>query len=127
MSTASLLATAQRLIDKHGRTVTLIEFDNSIANPAFPFEGPVSPRGVPARSTAYRACFVEPDSLQRLGITTKVDELIQRSDRICLIAGPDSLAGYNEVVDQAQNYRITGIETLQPGETVFLHFVGTAR
>lgn len=127
MSDASALALCVRLIKKHGRSITFIEFSASLADPSKPWEGPADPRGVPARTLTTFGCFVEPDSLQRLGETTKFQELLQRSDKICLVDGTSSLEGYNEVLDGTKYFRITGIETLEPGSNKILNFVGIAR
>jgi hypothetical protein len=117
----------QRLIAKNGRAVKFIELNAAPANPSFPFEGPTDPAAVPTRTLTTSGCFVEPDSLIRLGITTKVEELLQRSDRIMLAPGSNDLSGYNTVVDEGETYKITGIETLRPGTTTLLHFVGVMR
>ena len=115
----------QRLLAKNGRSVTFIELETAGAVPG---EGPADPRNPPKRSLGATACFVEPDSLQRLGISTKLEELIQRSDRICLVPGSVGvLDGYNEVFDEGSYYSITGMETLRPGTTTLLHFVGVKR
>lgn len=116
-----------RLLTKNGRAVTFIELGT---NGGLPWEGPVDPRGTPNRSLVTVGCFVEPDSLQRLGLSMKVEELIQRSDRICLVPGPAVLDNYNEILDEGQYYSIVapkGIETLRPGTTTLLHFVGVKR
>lgn len=113
-----------RLLTKNGRPVTFIEL---AAAGAVPWEGPADPRGSPARVLTTVGCFVEPDSLQRLGLSTKVEELIQRSDRICLVPGAAVLDDFNEILDEGQYYSITGLETLRPGTTTLLHFVGVKR
>lgn len=128
MSDATLSAMVLRLINKRGRTVTFKELGSAPANPSFPFEGPTDPEVSAVRTLSTKAVFVEPDSLQRLGITTKVEELLQRSDRIMLVPGSvGSLDGYNVVVDEGQTHTVTAIETLKPGTTTLLHFVGTLR
>lgn len=116
-----------RLLKKHGRAVTFIELNATPANPSFPFEGPTSPQASPTRSLVTFGCFVEPDSLQRLGITQQIEELLQRSDRIMLVPGSNDLKGYNVVTDEGETYKIAGIEILRPGTTTLLTFVGTLR
>lgn len=116
-----------RLLKKHGRPLTFIELSATPANPAFPFEGPTNPQASPTRSLTTVGTFVEPDSLQRLGLSTKIEELLQRSDRICLVPGPADLKGYNVVTDEGESYKILAIETLRPGTTTLLSFVGTLR
>jgi hypothetical protein len=115
----------QRLLAKNGRPVTLIELETAGAVPG---EGPADPRNPPKRSLTTVGCFVEPDSLQRLGISTAFEELLQRSKRICLVPGSAGvLDGYTEILDESKYYGISGIETLRPGTTTLLHFVGTKR
>lgn len=127
MSDLTLVALAQRLIKKRGRSVTFKELGRTPADPLYPFEGPTSPEASAVRTLTTFGCFVEPDSLQRLGLSTKLEELIQRSDRIMLVAGQSSLDGYNVVVDEGQTYQLSGFETLRPGLVTLLHFVGTLR
>jgi hypothetical protein len=118
------VALAQRLLTKHGRTVTLIEL-NDVG--ALPWEGPANPTAAPKRSLQIAGCFVEPDSLQRLGLGVRIEDLVQRSKRIFLSPGPLALDAYNQVLDEGQYFTITGMETLRPGVTTILHFVGTDR
>lgn len=109
-----------------GRAITFIQL-SKVAG-AFPGEPAGDPRSPPARSLQAIGVFVEPDSLQRLGHTTKIDELIQRSDNICLVAGTNPLEGYNEIIDDdGAYYVITGIEKLRPGTRTLLYFVGLKR
>lgn len=121
------LELAEELIPENGRSVTFIQL--SAASGGFPGEGPADPRNPPARAVTVIGCFVEPDSLQRLGITTKIDQLLQTSDRICLITGTTNLRGYDEVIDSddGRYYKIQGMEELKPGTTSLLYFVGIER
>lgn len=113
-----------RQLKKNGRDITFIELATA---GAFAWEGPADPRSSPKRTLVTTGCFVEPDSLQRLGLSTKIEELIQRSDRICLVPGEAVLDDYNEILDEGQYYSITGMESLRPGTTTLLHFVGAKR
>lgn len=119
------LELAEELIPENGRDVTFIQL--ATASGAFPGEAAGDPRTPPARSQVVTACFVEPDSLQRLGISTKLDQLLQTSDRICLVAGTFDLAGMDEVIDEGRYYKIQGMETLRPGTRTLLYFVGVKR
>lgn len=114
----------QRLLKKHGRSVTFVEL-NDVGSLAW--EGAADPTAAPKRSLSLFACFVEPDSLQRLGLGTRVEELVQRSKRICLVPGAGQLVGFNQVLDEGEYYTITGMEALRPGTTMLLHFVGVDR
>jgi hypothetical protein len=118
------LALVNRRLTKHGRTVTFIEL-NDVG--ALPWEGPADPTAAPKSSLVTVGCFVEPDSLQRLGLGVRIEDLVQRSKRIFLAPGPAVLKGYNQVLDEGEYYTITGTETLRPGTTTLLHFVGTDR
>lgn len=122
-----LLPMINRLLAKHGRSITFIEIGEAPADPLFPFEGPTDPIATQQRTLVTKGCFVEPDSLQRLGLTKRIEELLQRSDRICLVPGPAVLDGYNVIEDEGSTYKIVDFETLRPGTTTLLHFVGTFR
>jgi len=121
------LELAEELIPENGREVTFIQLATTTG--AFPGEAAADPRTPPARSVSVIGCFVEPDSLQRLGITTKIDQLLQTSDRIMLVAGTVSLRGFEEVIDSddGRYYRIQGMEELKPGTQSLLWFVGVER
>jgi hypothetical protein len=120
------LALVQRLLPKHARPVTFIQL--SAVTGGFPGEAAGDPRSPPARSVTTPACFVEPDSLQRLGLSTKIDQLLQTSDRICLVSGIVDLAGMDEMIDDdGLYYKVQGMETLRPGTRTLLHFVGVER
>jgi hypothetical protein len=121
------LELAEELIPENGREVTFIQL--STASGGFPGEGPGDPRNPPARAVTVVGCFVEPDSLQRLGLTTKIEQLLQTSDRICLIPGTENLRGYDEVIDSddGRYYKIQGMEELKPGTRSLLYFVGVER
>lgn len=114
------LPMVQRLLKKHGRTVTFIELNDA---GTLPWEGASGTK----RSVSATGCFVEPDSLQRLGLGVRIEDLIQRSKRIFLSPGPAALDGFNQVLDEGQYYTITGMESLRPGATTLLHFVGLDR
>lgn len=119
------LELAEELIAEDGRDVVFIQLAEDVGS--FPGEASGDPRNPPARSVSVKAVFVEPDSLQRLGITTKVDQLLQTSDRICLVPGTYDLDGMNEVIDEDRYYKIQGMETLRPGTRTLLYFVGLER
>lgn len=120
------LALVVRLVAKHSRPVTFIQLSTTPGT--FPGEPSGDPRSPPAASLAVKACFVEPDSLQRLGHTSKLDELLKRSDHICLVDGVNPLEQYNEILDEdGLYYTITGMEKLRPGTRTLLYFVGVKR
>lgn len=129
MSTAEhleFLADAVEMIGEEGRDVVFIQL--ATLPGAFPGEVAGDPRNPPAAQLATKAVNAEPESDQRLGMTTKVIELAKRSDQILIVAGTSPLERYNEVLDDDGNYyKITGIERLRPGSVTILYFVGVKR
>lgn len=121
------LEIAQELIPENGRPVTFIQLA-AVAG-AFPGEVSGDPRNPPARSVTTMGCFVEPDSLQRLGTTTKITQLLQTSDRILLVPGDVELDGVDEMIDSddGRYYKLQGMEKLRPGTRTLLYFVGVER
>ena len=120
------LELAEELIGEDGRDVVFIELANVPG--AFPGEPAGDPRSPPATQLPVKACFVEPDSLTRLGVTTRVQELAKRVDQICMVAGTNPLERYHEVLDDDGNYyKIKGMEKLRPGTRTLLYFVGLSR
>lgn len=120
------LELAEELIGEEGRDVVFIKL--ATLPGAFPGETAGDPRNPPASQLPTKACFVEPDSLQRLGHTSKLDELIKRSEHICLVPGTTDLEQFNELLDDdGLYYTITGMEKLRPGTRTLLYFVGVKR
>lgn len=115
---------AVRLIKKHGRPLTFIELSNA-SDPARAWEGTDTAQSNPTRTLVTVGVQVEPDSLQRLGLTIQLSDLVQRSDKVMMVPGPDDLIGYNQAMDEGSYYSIIQpFETLRPGVTTVLHFVG---
>lgn len=124
-----LIATAQRLIVKNGRPVTLLQFDSAPATPSKPWRGASDPRATPDSTLDLSAVFVEPESASRLGLSSKSDGLIKRSDQI-LIVSPGAAVDvtiFHEVVDTPSNWKIQGVEVLRPGDEIVLAFIGVRR
>lgn len=120
------LELAEELIAEDGRDVVFIQL--ATLPGAFPGETAGDPRSPPASQLPTKACFVEPDSMQRLGVSTRVIELAKRSDQICLVPGAFPLEQFNEVLDDDGNYyKIKGMEKLRPGTRSILYFVGLSR
>lgn len=123
-----LKATAQRLIAANGRAVTFIQHDQTLSDPAKPWKGPADPRATPASTSNQVAVFVEPFSATELGLSSIQTDLIKRSDQIMIVAaGVVDLSQFQEVLDDGVYWIITGIETLRPGTTTLLFFVGVRR
>lgn len=128
----ALVATAQRLITENGRSVTFISHDKTVADAAKPWEGGggTSPRTAPDAVLVLDAVFVEPSVAARLGLSSETSDLIKRSEQIMIVspgAAADDLGDFEEVLDEGKHWKITGIEILRPGSTMFLAFVGVKR
>lgn len=125
----SLTATAQRLITKNGRSVTLLKFDSTPEEAAKPWNGPSNPRGTPDAELPIDAVFVEPSAAVKLGLSLETDDLVKRSEQIMIVSPgvAADLSTYNEVLDDSEYWKITGIQVLKPASSVVLGFVGVAR
>lgn len=126
----ALVATAQRLIQENGRSVTFISHDQTLDDAAKPWQGATTgPRTTPDDSFITDAVFVEPSAAARLGLSSEQSDLIKRSDQIMIVSpgtGID-LNDFEEVLDETVYWKITGIEILRPGTTTFLAFIGVKR
>ena len=120
--------TAKRLIDKNGRTVTLVQFDQSPADNAKPYEGPTAPRANPDASVSVKAAFVPLSGASALGIRIEDVQLLKRTVELCLVGpGPTEtrdFSKYDEIVDGGSNRKITFVEVLKPADTTVLYFFG---
>jgi hypothetical protein len=57
-------------------------------------------------------------------MSVALQELVKRS-KMVLMAPPEvDLEGYDELVDRGERWRITGVQKLEPGDTVLLYYVG---
>jgi hypothetical protein len=120
------LASARRMIERFGRPVALQSVSEGPADPAQPLAGPAAP---PAPVTGVWAAFVQPSSLQALGLGVNVTKLFATSEQIALIAPKDDYAYSDmkflyDVNDNNRKWVITHIEVFKPGDTVVLHFIG---
>ncbi len=123
-----LIATAQRLIKANGRAVTLIRHDETLADPARPWEGPADARVTPSETAAMDAVFVQPASAVRLGMTTEQADLVVQSEQIMIVApGTVDITRFQEVLDEGIYWKITMTELLRPGPTTILGFIGVKR
>jgi hypothetical protein len=122
------LATAQRLVARFGRLVALqgvsagpADANNPLAGPA-PAPDPIS--GIPA-------AFVEPVGLRSLGLSAQLQALFKNSTQIAIVApvsGTPDFLDMKFLIDSDNSiWKINAIETLKPGETIVLYFIGVAR
>lgn len=125
---AKLAATAQRLIAKSGRIITLVEFNSTPADSDKPWRGAVDPRIDPDNTLETSGVFAPPSSAVHLGMSTEISDFLKKSTQIILVATTDDLKDYNEVIDtDGMRWKIKGMEKLRPANTTLLYFIGVAR
>ena len=123
------VATAQRLLSKHGRTVTLIGLDEALGDASKPWAGATAPRTEPDNSLELSAVFVDPTSARRMGFGLMTEDLVKRTSKVAIVAPGISadLSLYQELLDGTQRLRILTTDVLQPGTEVLLGYVALSR
>jgi len=128
---STTIATAQRLITKFGRSVTLVEFDTTLADSAKPWDGPADARTAPDSTLVLDAVSVQPGgSSQQLGFSVFSDDLISRLAAIFIVSPGASadLSTYQELLDtDGVRYKIDAVEVLKPGPDVIVGFIGVSK
>jgi hypothetical protein len=123
----SLADTAQRLIQANGRTVRLHFTPTAPTTPSQPWKGNTNP---PAGATLDVKAVFESETEGELArslfaaLSGASGVPPRRPRNSFLVAGLD-LAGVDysavqEVTDGGQKWRCTGVEPVQPGDTLFL-------
>ena len=109
------IATAQRLIGRFGRPVTLEQLGSSSGG-----EATVS------QSLAVNAVFMDPSSL---GFEARSSELLRRAVQIAFVApGADvDLNAYQRLRDGDVTWAIEGVEVLRPGSQTVLGYLSVKR
>jgi len=126
-----LAATAIRMINKRGRSIRLIRFDETAANAARPWRGPPSSPTEPGSNVF--GVFVPPISVRQfglsaLGLGTEMESMIAVSEQIIIVsAGEIDLRQFSEVLDQSERWGIFASQILKPGSTTLLGFLGVRR
>ena len=127
---AAVLATAQRLLTENGRSVTLVNFDSTPADPNRPWLGPATdPRDTPDSTLTLDAVAVAPSGVVNLGLAFEADDLIKDAAEI-LICSPGAnvdLTVFEEVIDETVRWKIIGIQVLRPATITVLAFIGVER
>lgn len=118
---APTLETAKRLVERFGRKVTLAKLSAATVSVGEPWRGPASP---PALGTTGNqevpAVFV--GLLKHLG-----EDFLKDLEQVALIASSDDLSAYHLLVDGTVRWNIVRIQTLRPGATSIVHYVGVKR
>ena len=109
------IATAQRLISRYGRPVTLEKLGPSSGGKA-----------TVSDALQVDAVFVGPSSL---GFEARSSALVRRAEQIALVApGVDvDLNAYQRIQDAGIEWAIEGVEVLRPGSQTVLGYLSVKR
>lgn len=122
------VAFAQEMIAEFGRQIVLVKYSGIPGDANKPLHGPTAP---PTRVEDIFAAFLEPSSVIRLGQSTEQRPgLWKDSTQIALIAadGANDFATFHAIEDSdGSGWKIEHVETLKPGATAVLYFVGVKR
>ena len=125
-----LATTAKRLVEKNGRSVVLTGLEGSSVDTDKPWLGPMDAVGVPLPISGV---FVPPNTIRQFGLTalghgTEYIDLVDFSEQIMItFPGETDLRQYRTLVDNSQDWRIIGIQSLKPGDITLLAFIGVRR
>lgn len=118
------LMTAQRLIAKFGRVISLTLFS---AEDLFD-DDPTGPRDDATDTvvTDIYAVFVQPSGEQALGFKIERPELFDECAQIAIVAydGTHAFEFFNTVTDGALTWKIAAVDKLQPGDTPLVYYLG---
>ena len=130
-----LALTAQRLIQENGRAITLKRNDRTTADPAKPWNGPTTVEA-PTSDLSLYGVFVPPNTVRQFGLTalgqgTELIDLLKFREQIIITSqGQVDIRNYDRVVDSGypnENWSLTGMQVLRPGNTYILAFIGVRR
>lgn len=125
---APKLALAIRLVKFYGRPFTLIQMDSTPSDLAKPWRGTAEPRATPTSTLSIYGVFVEPESLERLGMQRSSSDFIKSTEQVMIVAHGSSLGKFDEVIDEnGTEYKISNIQEMQPGGTIILHYIRMQR
>jgi hypothetical protein len=117
-----LAATAERLIEKNGRTVTVTKQGKTPTDSTKPWRGLSTP-GV--ASVTGKAVFVEPSKLQRN------EDNVKRAEQGVYFAanndGGQALETFDTLLDGASTWKILSAELLKPASKKLLYIFAVAR
>lgn len=122
----TLAATAKRLIDKHGRTVTLLKHGSTPADGNKPWRGVSAP--VDATVTG-KAAFV-PRTFILASFAADFDGVLEESEYALFAADNDDgelLETFNVMQDGSRDWKIMRTELIAPGDTRVLYMMQVKR
>lgn len=114
-------AKVQKLIQKHGREISLTSKSTTPVDPDKPWLGTTTPAPVPVF-----ALTLDPSSARGLGIATTYEDLKEKSENIYAIAPGVNVKSFSGITD-GEDYGIDFAYELRPGTTTLLWYVGASR
>ena len=120
---AKFVATATRLINKHGREVQLKVLSSHVADSTKPWKGV----DTPPTAVSVMAAFV-PFRGFEFGSMFLDDELLKSVDEVCLVAANGTELEKSHIInDESVDYKIEWARRLKPGGQVILYAFGVNR
>lgn len=121
----NLAATAERLIEANGHSVTVTQQGQTPTDPTKPWRG----QSTPARdSVAGIAVVVDPATM---GYEVRNEDNVKRADEIVLFAANNddgkSLENFDTITDGSVVWKILRTQVLKPGATRLLYIFEVAR
>lgn len=114
-----LAATAERLINANGRTVTVVQQGNTPADVDKPWRSATT---TARASVSGKAVFV---SSSDLGYVVNNPDNVKRAEQVALFSANDdggrSLEDFDLIVDGSVNWKITHAEVLAPADTRIMY------
>lgn len=116
------LATATRLIENYGRPVTLGKLVKTPAVTDEPWRGAQAPPTLDPAASKVGMKGVATGLLRSLG-----EDFIKGLDNVIVVAGDFDAKAFDVVLDGESRWRIVKTETLAPGPTRLIHFLGVVQ
>lgn len=128
---ARLAATAKRLIEANGRSITLLRANSTPTDASKPWRGAAASAATALGGASITAIgvFVSPSGSQ-LGRTRREDGTLSVVfEQVCLVAAASLPAGtdleeFTRVTDGGRVWRIEVVEPLNPGSTALVYSLG---
>lgn len=127
-----LAATAKRLIEANGRSVTFRMRDRTAANVAQPWRGPDNIPTPPDGEVVTAVGVFVPAEGSGLGRQRVVDgTLLDTSEQVCIVAATSLPSGtdlgqFSTVEDTGRAWKIDYVDTLAPGATTLIYVLGVS-
>lgn len=122
-----LAATANRLVTKSGKSITVRKLNSAPADPTKPWRGAVDPRSPAADTQVVAAVEVAESGIGKLINKKDIPDTVDKF----YIAAPGlstpDLDDFDEVNDGGVDARIVLMKALRPAGTVLIYVIGTCK